>query len=293
MEPGSAPGVAAMMSKQTSRKSRQSGAGKGISAREIRDVEEMSSPRTPVIYEVVRRHGEEEMERPATSLWWSGVAAGLSISFSLLAQAVFEAYLPDAPWRPLVAGFGYCVGFLIVVLGRQQLFTESTITVVLPVFSELSWASVWQMARLWAIVLVANLAGTLFAALFSTYSPVLTPDIYHGMLMISRELLALGWWQMAFRGIASGFLIAAMVWMIPSAESAKFWVITVMTYVIAIGGFTHIVAGSMEAYLLVISGDWQWWQMLLQFFVPVLLGNMVGGTALFALISYAQVMEEI
>ena len=98
---------------------------------------------------------------------------------------------------------------------------------------------------------------------------------------------------MGFRGIASGFLIAAMVWMIPSAESAKFAVVTVMTYLIAIGGFTHIVAGSMEAYLLVLAGDWEWWRMLWQFFVPVLIGNMIGGTALFALISYAQVMEEI
>ena len=98
---------------------------------------------------------------------------------------------------------------------------------------------------------------------------------------------------MFFRGIASGFLIAAMVWMIPSAESAKFAVVTLMTYLIAIGGFTHIVAGSLEAYMLVIAGDWAWWQMIVQFFIPVLTGNVIGGTALFAVISYAQVMEEI
>ena len=65
------------------------------------------------------------------------------------------------------------------------------------------------------------------------------------------------------------------------------------TYLIAIGGFTHIVAGSMEAYMLVLAGDWEWWRMIGQFVMPVLLGNIVGGTALFALISYAQVMEEI
>src|SRR5664279_278730 len=65
-------------------------------------VEELSSPRTPVIYEVVRRFGDEEMQRPATSLWWSGVAAGLSMSFSLLAQTILETHLPDTPWRPLL-----------------------------------------------------------------------------------------------------------------------------------------------------------------------------------------------
>jgi formate/nitrite transporter FocA (FNT family) len=282
-----------MAKRATSRTSHKAAAPKGISEREVRNVEELATPRTPVIYEVVRRLGDEEMERPSTSLWWSGVAAGLSISFSLLAQALLERYLPNAAWRPAVSGFGYCVGFLMVVLGRQQLFTESTITVVLPVFADLSWASFWRMARLWAIVLAANLVGTLFAALFCRYTPALGPDTLHGMLTISRDLLKLGWWEMAFRGVAAGFLIAAMVWMIPSAESAKFWVITLMTYLIAIGGFTHIVAGSMEAYLLVLAGDWQWWQALTGFMAPVLIGNIVGGTALFALISYAQVMEEI
>jgi formate/nitrite transporter FocA (FNT family) len=86
------------------------GASKGISAQEVHDVEEMSAPRTPVIYEVVRRLGEDEMARPATSLWWSGVAAGLSISFSLLAQAILEDHLPEADWQPLISKLGYCCG---------------------------------------------------------------------------------------------------------------------------------------------------------------------------------------
>ncbi len=58
---------------------------KGITAREIIDIEERAQPRTPVLYEVVRRMGEEELARPAVSLFWSGVAAGLSMSFSLIA----------------------------------------------------------------------------------------------------------------------------------------------------------------------------------------------------------------
>jgi formate-nitrite transporter family protein len=272
---------------------KRSGLPKGISEQEVEDVAELSTPRTPVIYEVVRRLGDEEMERPATSLWWSGVAAGLSISFSLLAQAILQNALPDTPSRPLISGFGYCVGFLMVILGRQQLFTESTITVVLPVLKDFSFDAAWRMLRLWLIVLVANFAGTLFAAAFCRYTLVLTPELKEAMLSISRGLLPIGWWEMAFRGVSSGFLIAAMVWMIPAAESAKFWVITLMTWLIAIGNFTHIVAGSMEANLLVLSGDWTWWQMLWQFFAPALAGNVIGGTALFALISYAQVMEEI
>lgn len=96
-----------------------------ITEKEADDVEEMSSPRTPVIYEVVRRLGDEEMDRPITSLWWSGVAAGLSISFSLLAEAVLQSYLPESSWRVLITSLGYCVGFVMAVLSRQQLFTET------------------------------------------------------------------------------------------------------------------------------------------------------------------------
>jgi formate-nitrite transporter family protein len=266
---------------------------RGISDNEVRDVEELATPRTPVIYEVVRRLGEEEMARPLTSLWWSGVAAGLSISFSLLAQAVLQSHLPDTPWRPLVASFGYCVGFIMAVLSRQQLFTESTITAVLPVAKNITLDNLGSTARLWTIVLAANLAGTLFAALFCAYTPVLTPELYGGMLSISQSLLDFSWWEMLFRAIAAGFLMAAMVWLMPGAERSQFQVIVVMTWLIAVGGFTHVVAGSMEAYLLVFSGSWAWWQMLADFMAPVLIGNMIGGTALFALISYAQVMDEI
>jgi len=272
--------------------SKRRGAG-GITAEEIKDVEELATPRTPVIYEVVRRLGEEEMERPITSLWWSGVAAGLSISFSLLSQAILTAHLPQAQWQPLVVGFGYCIGFIMAVLSRQQLVTESTITAVLPVAADVTSRNILRMARLWAIVLAANLAGTLFAALFCSFTPVLPGDIYNGMLEISRDLLGFGWWEMVFRAVAAGFLMAAMVWLMPGAEGSQFRVITLMTWLIAVGGFTHIVAGSMESYLLVFAGEWSWWQMIIDFMVPVLIGNMIGGTALFALIAYAQVMDEI
>jgi formate-nitrite transporter family protein len=268
--------------------------GKGpITEKEVGDVEEMSSPRTPVIYEIVRRLGDEEMERPITSLWWSGVAAGLSISFSLLAQAILQAHLPDAPWRPLVSSLGYSAGFVMVVLSRQQLFTESTITAVLPVMDEFTADNAWRLSRMWGVVFAANMAGTLFAALFCTFTPVLTPELKVGMLNIAGQIMDHTWFEMVFRAIAAGFLIATMVWLIPSAQAAQFHVVVLLTYLIAAGGFMHIVAGSVEAFLLVLNGHLGVWPMMTDFFIPVLLGNIIGGTALFALVAYAQVMKEI
>ena len=261
--------------------------------REQQDVVERSAPRTPVIYEVVRTMGEEEMARPATSLWWSGLAGGLSISFSLFAQGVLQTHLPDAAWMPLVRDFGYCVGFLMVILARQQLFTENTITMVLPVMARPSLAALGAMARVWGIILAANLVGTFVAALFCSFTPVLEPDVREAMLAIAREAMDKAWPAMFFQAITAGFLMAAMVWLLPGAEAAQFLVVVAMTYLIAISGAAHIVAGSIESFLLVLNGDLGVAQLVTGFLVPAFLGNVVGGTVLFAVISYAQVMKEI
>lgn len=275
------------------RRERKVKAQKEITEREAKDIEELSGPRTPVIYEIVRRLGEEEIARPIVSLWWSGVAAGLSISFSLLAQAILQLHLPDTSWRSLVSSFGYSVGFLMVSLGRQQLFTENTITVVLPVMADFSLMKLGKLGRMWSVVFVANMTGTLIAALFCTYTPVITPELRLTMLDISHHAVESGAFELFFRGITAGFLIAAMVWLIPSADTAQFHVVTLMTYLIAIGGFAHVVAGSMEAFMLVANGQLGIGSMIANFMVPVLLGNIFGGTVLFAVISYAQVMQEI
>lgn len=256
-------------------------------------VEERSTPRTPVIYETVRRYGEEEMQRPAVSLWWSGIAAGLSMSFSVLAEGILYMHLPDTPWRQLVVSLGYPVGFVMVVLARQQLFTENTITVVLPVMARPSVGSFARAARMWGIVLAANLVGTLLAALLCTFTPVVSPEVRDAMLQVSREVTGHTWPEMAFRGVTAGFLMAAMVWLIPAADTAQFFVIFLITYLIGVGGFSHIVAGSVQSFLLIANGQLGVLPMLGEFMLPVLAGNIVGGTILFALLSYAQVMREI
>ena len=89
--------------------------------------------RPRLIHEIIREEGEAELRRPVSALAWSGLASGLSMGFSFLTQALLRSSLPDEPWRHLIDSFGYSVGFIIVVLGRQQLFTESTLTAVLPV----------------------------------------------------------------------------------------------------------------------------------------------------------------
>jgi formate/nitrite transporter FocA (FNT family) len=261
--------------------------------READRVQEHSTPPTPVIYDVVRRLGVEEMERPAVSLWWSGLAAGLSMSFSLFAEAILLSHLPDADWRHLVVALGYPVGFVMVVLSRQQLFTENTITVVLPVMAEPSGYHFKCAARMWGIVLIANVVGTLLAALLIAHTPVVTPELREAMLDVSREAMPAGALEGLFHGITAGFLMAALVWLMPAAEGAQFFVVYLMAYLIGASGSAHIVAGSVESFMLVLNGELGVGEMLGEFTGPVLVGNIIGGTALFAVLAHAQVAKEI
>ncbi|MCF1503352.1 formate/nitrite transporter family protein [Afifella sp. H1R] len=266
---------------------------RGLTQREAKTVEKRLRLSVPAIYEVVRQEGEEEMQRPTSSLWWSGIAAGLSIGFSLVAEAALRYHLPDAPWRPLIDNFGYCVGFLLVILARQQLFTENTIAPILPLAAEFTRKNVLCVLRLWSVVFVANMVGTLGVALFNAALPGTHPEVFQAMLEISQEMMDKSWFMMFVRAIGAGFLIAAIVWILPSASGSEFLVIVLFTYIIAIAEFTHIIAGSVEAFLLVAHGDISIFTMLWHFTVPVLIGNILGGTALFALLAYAQVKEEI
>ncbi len=99
--------------------------------------------------------------------------------------------------------------------------------------------------------------------------------------------------EMFVKGILAGWLIAALVWMLPSAEGTEIFIITLITYIIALGDFTHIIAGSVEAIYMCVIGEVGFGQAFGGFFIPTLLGNVAGGTVLFALISYAQVREEL
>ena len=246
-----------------------------------------------VIHEVIRRHGDEEMERPAVSLVWSGVAGGVAISASVIGQSLLEEMLPEAEWTPLVASLGYTLGFLIVILGRLQLFTESTLSAVIPVATHPSLANLGRLLRFWGIVLGANLLGTLFIAFLHDRLLITSAEHHAAMLDLSRKLLERDWTETLRLGIPAGFLIAAVPWALPSARGQEFWIVLVLTYFIALGGFAHVVAGSGEAWLLAFAGETSFAYALTGIIAPALIGNILGGTGLFALLAHAQVRQEL
>ncbi len=254
---------------------------------------ERAPPGALVIHEVVREQGEAELERSFSGLAWSGLAAGLSIGFSFVMQAYLQAGLPDAPWRVLVAGFGYSLGFLIVILGQQQLFTETTLTALIPTLTRRNLATLSRTMRVWIIVLVMNLIGTLAFAAIASQPGIFAPSATAAMAELSAHLLALPFWQALIRAGSAGWLIGLMVWLLPAAGSARPFIIILLTYVIALCQFPHAIAGSVEAAYGVFTGHASVGDYLLRFLVPTLIGNIFGGTALAALLNHAPVASEL
>lgn len=115
------------------------------------DVEQRKHPRAQVLYEAIRREGEQELDRPASALAWSGLAAGMSMGFSLLTMGLLRAYLPVAPWSRTIVSLGYCVGFVVVIAARQQLFTENTLTPVIPLLAHKDARTFAKLLRLWGM----------------------------------------------------------------------------------------------------------------------------------------------
>jgi formate/nitrite transporter FocA (FNT family) len=246
-----------------------------------------------VIYEIIRREGEEELARTNRSLVWSGVAAGMMMSFSVLGEAIFRTYLPDAPASYLVENIGYSFGFLLVIMGRLQLFTENTITTVFPFLNDPKWSVGLSTMRLWSIVLAANVVGAFIAATVMHHTAAIPAELRPAIHSLSEHATGMGAWQSFMRGIPAGILVAALVWSMPQASANRFFIILGFTWLIAAGDFTHIIAGSVEMAYLVVGGALGLGAGLTGFFLPVLAGNIIGGTALFTMIAYGQVVNEL
>lgn len=255
------------------------------------DVEELKAANARELHRAVREEGQEELDRPITSLFWSGLAGGLAINASLIAEAAIAAHTAPSPARPLLIAIGYPIGFLMVILGRMQLFTESTVTAMLPLVTEPSWAALGRTLRLWGVVLGSNLLGTALVAWAFATLELGDPAMRGAMLEVSMKITEHGVLDTFINAVPAGFLIAIVAWTLPNAREQAFLVVFGIVYVVAIGGFSHSVVGSSETFLLLFSGKIGGGQAL-AFLVPVVLGNLFGGAGLFAVLAHAQVQEE-
>jgi formate-nitrite transporter family protein len=259
---------------------------------ERREVAKRTSISVVIVHEAIREEGERELHRPPWALAISGLAAGLSMGFSLMSEGLIHAYLPPAIWTPLLSNFGYCIGFLIVVLGRQQLFTENTLTVILPLLAHPNWRTLYRIGRLWTIVLVMNLIGAFCFAAIVAHANMFPANVTGSLAEVARLSLHGDFNSTLLRGIFAGWLIALMVWLLPGAANSRPIIIIIITYIVALGGFAHIIVGSVEVLYLVNIGAATWYTYFIGFMLPTLLGNIIGGVSLVAALNFAQVAAE-
>jgi formate/nitrite transporter FocA (FNT family) len=264
-----------------------------LTEQERQQVEDNSPPPAKVVHAAVSKQGEDELDRPSSSLFWSALAGGAAMMTSLWVSGALHKSMPDVPWRDAVVALGYPIGFLIVVLGRMQLFTEQTLVAILPFAREKTWHNFRRVSRLWTIVFVGNILGTAAAAALAVYGQVQPDDVLKGMLAVAAKLQEASPAQIALRAIPAGFIMAALAWVHSAEDEFSFSVVAALTLAIGLGGFTHVIVGAAEAWLLFWSGSVSVGWVLGGFIVPALIGNVIGGTGLFALLAHAQVQKEI
>ena len=256
--------------------------------KEEKQIQEATSLDAQTTYEVIRRAGLHELERSTGALAWSGLAAGLSMGFSFLVEGMIQSHLPDTGWRPLVATFGYTVGFVIVILGSQQLFTENTLTPIVPLLSHRTVERLRNVLRLWGTVLVTNIVGAFLFALVLAKLEVVDPEVHASLAEIAHRAMRSGAAVTLLHAVYAGWLIAVMVWMLPAAKSQELLLVIFMTYLVGLGGFAHVIAGASEVFYAGLRGLEAWDAVFLRYLLPTLLGNVLGGVTLVAALNHAQ-----
>lgn len=244
------------------------------------------------IHEHIRQDGEKELERDAMALLWSAIAAGLSMGASLLAKDIScrtgrRAGQLLAGESRLYLWFYYRHNGPPAIIYRKHRNCGTTR------HAKPTMSNVGLLMRLWGIVLLGNIIGTGIAAWAFEYMPIFNEETRDAFVKIGMDVMKNTPSEMFANAIISGWLIATMVWMFPAAGAAKIVVIILMTWLIALGDTTHIVVGSVEILYLVFNGTLHWSDFIWPFALPTLAGNICGGTFIFALMSHAQIRNDM
>jgi formate/nitrite transporter FocA (FNT family) len=241
------------------------------------------------VLEMAIHEGKVQLQRPALSLFMSSLAAGMIIGFTVLAVAVMATVLGnmDGVNRIFIALL-YPLGFVLCILSRTQLFTEHTATAVYPLLDKS--AGFTTVIKLWATVIVGNLAGGLvIAGLLTIAEPVIHAK--EGYIMIANHVSNYAFHHLFFSAVLAGWLMAIAAWTILTTHSTPGQIICIYiaTFIIGIGGLHHSIAGSVELFVGVFMSPDIAMLAMLPYIGVMLLGNAVGGSVFVALVNYGHI----
>jgi formate/nitrite transporter FocA (FNT family) len=249
---------------------------------------ELDRPTADEIYEQVSRNARHELDRSALGLAISGLAGGMTMGLTALSTSIVIAILGPTPAARFVADLLYPIGFIAVILGRAQLFTENTLYPVALMLAERRHG--WRTLRLWSIVLPSNVAGAFLFALLAVKTGALRPEFVTAMTHLGIEAAGVATAHVFWSGVIGGWIIALVAWLVSGSHSitGSVMLIGLLTFVVGLGGFAHCIATSGEIlaaildHQLAASRYFAW-------LVPATLGNICGGVLLVTLLEYGQV----
>jgi formate/nitrite transporter FocA (FNT family) len=250
-------------------------------------------------YRDILRHeilaGLTELNRPASGLFLSSLSAGLDIGFSVLLMAtmlsVLGGVVPDSVVRLLVANM-YAVGFILVILGRSELFTEHTALAVLPVLARRS--PLIDMLRVWGIVFVGTVIGAFVFAFIIAHVVVGLGTVQPSALEhIALEAIEHDAWVILLSAVLAGWLMGELAWLLAAGRDTTSQVLFVwiVTFSIGFAGLHHCIVGTVEVMAAVFAGDRVTFVDYLRFIGLTTVGNALGGTIFVAIIKFGHVVR--
>jgi formate-nitrite transporter family protein len=247
---------------------------------------------------IILQHTEEaaltQLERNSTGLALSGFSAGLDIGFSVLLMTImsstFSGIFPTPVVRFFVSNM-YPIGFIFVILGRSELFTEHTTLAILPVLQGL--ASIRKLLRLWAIVYVSNIfGGLIFALILSYFAGSLHFLHKEAFAQIANSFIHNSWLVTLLSAALAGWLMGLLAWLVAAAREtmSQIFIIWMVTAAIGFAGLPHCIVGNIEIASALFTGQVSFGEYL-QFLGPVTLGNAIGGVFFVGILKFSHTVN--
>ena len=252
---------------------------------------DLSRPSAQEIYQQVSQNARQELSRTSVALAISGLAGGTFMGLSALGTAIALAMLDGSHYAGFIAKMFYPVGFIVVILGRAQLFTENTLYPVALVLTEKR--HIWHTLRLWGVVLPANMLGALAFASLAALTPALHPATLHALVGLGLEAANKPASTIFWSGVMAGWIIAAAAWLISASHSisGSILLIWLLTFVVGLGDFAHCIAGSGEVFAAILAHQAPW-SAYPAWFLPTVCGNILGGVGMVTILEYGQVIYD-
>jgi formate/nitrite transporter FocA (FNT family) len=254
----------------------------------------LERPSAQDIFEQVANNARQELGRSSTSLAISGLAGGIFMGLSALGTAIALSMLTPAGTEPsgtiqFIAKMFYPIGFIVVILGRSQLFTENTLYPVALVLAEKN--HFWKTMRLWAIVLPFNVLGALSFASLASLTHALSPEITHSLGQLGLDAIHHPTATIFWSGVMGGWIIATVAWLVSGSHSitGSVMIIWLLAFVVGLGNFAHCIAASGEVFTAILT-DRAPWTAFPTWFFPAVAGNICGGVGMVTLLEYGQVV---